>query len=177
MKLREFSMNHEVRGAPNVANAAIEKRRHASVPAFEFEHVRDVARRAIAEKLAASLLVVGDAMLFYQGDEVRGRISSQSGFREMRVWRDEIIRLRINVREVTASAAGDKNFLACAVRALDDRNPAPSLAGLDRAEQSGSACAQNQYIKLVNRIGYRGAPSIFTAGFIPLQKIRLRRTL
>jgi hypothetical protein len=40
------------------------------ISALGFQHVGDVLRGAVAEELAKRFLVVGDAMFFYQRDEV-----------------------------------------------------------------------------------------------------------
>jgi len=78
-----------------------------------------------------------------QGQEFSGSEAGQSRFREMRIGRDKICRRAVDVGEIAASAAGDKNFLPQALGALEDRDPPPSLAGLDGAHQSGGAAAEN----------------------------------
>ena len=118
-------------------------------PAFGFEHLDNIAGGMIAEKLAQCFLVVRDAMLLDQSDEVRRRVPRQRGFREVRIGGDEILRAAIQVCEIAAASAGDENFLAGAIGPLQDRDAPAALAGLDRAHQSRSAGAQNQGIEFV----------------------------
>ncbi len=104
---------------PNLVNPAVEKQLHPGGPAFSFQHAGNFARRAVAKKLAPSFLVVGDAMFFDQGNEVGGRVADQRGFYEVRVRREEVLRLGVDVGEITAASAGDQNFLAGTIRTLD----------------------------------------------------------
>ena len=52
----------------------------------------------------------------------------------------------MEVGEVTAAAAGDEDFFADLTAALDDQNPPAAFARLDRAHQTGSATADDDYI-------------------------------
>jgi len=105
--------------------------------------------------------VVGNAMLLDQCDEVRGRIMSQRRLREVRVRRDKIARLTVEVCEITAAAAGDENLLANTICAFKNCDAAPAFAGLQRAQESGRAAAENQGI-----IGFDqgGAPGTRVTG-------------
>ena len=68
-------------------------------------------------------------MFFHECDEVVGCVSSQRGFCEMRICRDEIFGRAINICEVAASAAGDQNFFADAVGVIEKGDAASALAG------------------------------------------------
>ena len=121
VKLREFGMHDELRCMADLTDSAIEKYFYSRIPTFRFEHVGNIARRAVAEELSEGFFVEGDAMLLDQSNKVGRCISGQRRFRKVRVCRDEIIRLAMNVGEITASSARNKNFLANALGALDDR--------------------------------------------------------
>ena len=90
-------------------------------------------------------------MLFDQRDEIRGRVPRQRGFREVFVRGNEIFRLAMNVGEITASPAGDQNFLADAIGMLEHGDAPPAFAGLDRAEESSGAAAKNHSVKFANQ--------------------------
>ncbi len=61
----------------DLVDVSIQKDGNAGVAAFGFEHVENVAGRAVAEKLAQSFFMIGDAMLFYESDEVGGSVAGQ----------------------------------------------------------------------------------------------------
>ena len=58
-------------------------------------------------------------------DKVPLRVTRQRGLAEMLICRDKIFRRDVEIGEVAATAAGDKNFFTDAIAVLDDEN-APS---------------------------------------------------
>ena len=92
----------------------------------------------------------GNAMLLDQGDEVRGRVAGQRGFREVRICGKEILRLAIQISEITAASAGDQNLLAGTIGALKNRDAPPAFAGFDRAHKSRGSCSQNDRVEFVD---------------------------
>ena len=117
--------------------------------AFGFQHVGNIARGAITEKLAESFFVVRNGMAFDEGDEIRRGITRQRRFSEVRIGGDEIIRLTIKIGEIAAATAGDEYFLAYSRGALEDGDAAAAFSGFDGAQQAGGARAENQGIVLV----------------------------
>ena len=127
--------------------------RKISTAAFrhsEFEHAGDIARRAVAEELSESFFVEGNAMLLDQSNKVGRCVAGQRRFREVWVRRDEIIRLAMNVGEIAASSARNKNFLARTVGAFDDRYSPSASSCLRRAHESRSSGPEDQDIKFVD---------------------------
>ncbi len=94
----------------------------ACVFALAFEHGDDVLRGAVAEELAEGLLVVRDAVLLDQGDDVGGREAGEGGFGEVRVRGEEVFGAGVDVGEVAAAAAGDEDLLADAVGVIEDED-------------------------------------------------------
>ena len=86
-------------------------------------------------------------MLLDQRDEIRGRVAGQRRLGEMRIRREEILRLAVQVGEIAAAAAGNQNLLAQSVGVLEDRDAASALAGLDGAHQARRASAENQCVE------------------------------
>ena len=117
--------------------------------ALGFEHVENRARRTVAEELAERLLVIRDAMLFDQGDEVSRGVTRQRRLRKMRIRREKILRLAINVGEVAAASTGDEDLLARAISVLQDCNTASALARFDGAHQSGGTGAENDRVEVM----------------------------
>ena len=146
-KLIRFRAHHELSPTLHLADAAVQKYPHPGRPALSLQQVRNIFRRAVAEQLSQRFLVIRDAMFLHQGNEVRGRVTRQRGFREMRVRGEEVFCLAINVGKIATSAAGDKNFLADAVGTLDNRGAAAAFAGFDRADQPGRPCADNHSVE------------------------------
>ncbi len=119
--------------------------------AFGFEHVGDVAGGTVAEELTEGFFVVGDAMLFDEGDEIRGGVAGQGGFGEVGIGGEEILRLAMDVGEVAAASAGDEDFLADAVGVFEDGDATAALGGFDGAEQAGGAGADYQNVELMRQ--------------------------
>src|SRR5258706_14861194 len=69
----------------------------------------------------------------------------------MRVRGEELLGLAMEIREITASAAGNQDFFAGAIGTLKHRNAAPAFTGLNRAEESRGATAKNHGVKFVDR--------------------------
>jgi hypothetical protein len=151
VKLGRLATSDELRCSLNVTDSAVEKNLYAGGAAFRFQHVSDVFRGAIAEKLAQRLLVVRNAMFFNQRDEIDRRVTGEGGFRKMFVCGDEVLRPAMEVGEIAAASAGDQDFLADAFGALQHRDAAAAFAGFDGAEQAGGAGTKNQSVKLVDQ--------------------------
>ena len=92
-------------------------------------------------------------MLFDQRDEIRGRVAGQRRLGEMRIGREEILGLAVEVGEVAAAAAGDENLLAQAVGVFEHGDAASALAGLDGAHQARCAAAENQCVEVMGHVG------------------------
>jgi len=87
--------------------------------------------------------VVGDAVFFYQSDEIGGCVAGQGGFGEVGIGGKKILRLTVGVGEVAAASAGDEDFLADAVGVFEDCDAAAALGGFDGAEEAGGAGADH----------------------------------
>jgi len=131
MKFGVRGVRDELSGSADLTNFRIQKDGHVGVVAFGLEHAENVAGGAVAEKLAESFLVVGDAVLFDEGDEIGGSVAGQCGFGEVRVGGEKVFRLAVKVGEVAASAAGDQNFISQAVGMFEHGDAASALAGFD----------------------------------------------
>jgi hypothetical protein len=90
-------------------------------------------------------------MFFNECDEIRGRVAGESGLREVLVRGDKVVRPAMDVGEIATASAGNQNFLADAIGALQHGNVASPFAGLYCTEQPGSPGAKNQSVKLVDQ--------------------------
>ncbi|KAG1392513.1 hypothetical protein G6F59_014581 [Rhizopus arrhizus] len=127
-------------------HAAVGTDLHASRLAFVHQHLHDLLGRDIAEQLAQLLLVVGDAVLADQLDEMPGRVAGQRRLAEVRVGRQEVGRGGAGVGEVAAATARHQDLLADLVGMVDHLHLAAALAGGDRSHQPGRAGADDHYI-------------------------------
>ncbi len=126
---------------------ALKKNLHSRGTALGFEQVDDVLRGTVTKELAERFLMVGNAMLFDQSDEVRRRVAGQRGLGEVFVRGNEILRLAVDIRKITAPAAGDEDFLADSFGTFQHPDTPSAFAGLDCAEESRGAGAENQSVK------------------------------
>ncbi len=137
-------------GAPNLVNVAVQDNLNPRGPAFGFEHFHDVLRGAVAEKLAERFLVIRNAMLFHQRDEVRRFVPGQGGFREVGIRGIKVLRPAMEVGEIAAASAGDQDLFARTIGPFQDSDAPAAFARLDRAHQPGGSGAQNDRIKFVD---------------------------
>lgn len=64
----------------------------------------------------------------------------------MRVGGDEVVGARVHIGEIAAAAAGDGDLLADLFGVFEYDYAAPAFAGLDRAEQTRCAAADNNHV-------------------------------
>ena len=119
--------------------------------AFGGKHFHDLARAAVAEKLAESLFVVGDAVPLDERDEIRRLVTRQRRSAKSRLPGKVILRPGVQVREVAASTPGDQDFLADAFRPFEHTHPPSSCSGDGRAHQPRRPRAKDQHVVNVRR--------------------------
>jgi hypothetical protein len=134
---------NKFRSAANFGYASVENDLNLRGPAFAFEQIGDFRGRIVAEELAESFFVVGDAMLLDERDKIRGSVARQGGFGEMGIRGGEIFRRGVKVGEIATSAAGDKNLFADAVGVFDDCDAAATFACFKGAEEACGAGAED----------------------------------
>jgi hypothetical protein len=130
-------------------NVAVQKNLYSHSPALGFEQFHNIVGGAVAEKLAKRLLVIGNVVSFNQRDEVGRFVPGQSGFSEVGICGIEVFRPAIEVGEIAAASAGDKNFFASAIGAFQDHDAPAAFAGLDGAHQPRGSGAQYYRIEFV----------------------------
>ncbi len=148
-KLDSAGTDNKFRAMLSFLDIRVQDHFDSGLATFGFQHICDVLRASIAEELAEGLLVIRDAMLFDEGDEIGRGVAGERGFREVRVGAEEILRPAMSVGEVATAAAGNENFLADTVGTFEDGHAAPALAGFERAEKSRGAGAEDESIKFV----------------------------
>jgi hypothetical protein len=132
---REFS------AAFDLLDFGVQKYLDAGISAFGLKHIGDVVRAAVAEKLAEGFLVIRNAMLFDERDEIGRSVTSESGFCKVFVRAEKILGAAMEIREIAAATARDQDFLADAIGPFEDRDAASTFAGLGRAEESRGTSA------------------------------------
>jgi hypothetical protein len=85
----------------------------------------------------------------------------------MRVGGDEILWARMQTREIAASAAGDQDLLAKAVRVFQKQNAAAPLAGFDGTHQSRRAGSEDNCVVFVILTGSTHAISSLAGPALP----------
>lgn len=75
----------------------------------------------------------GNAVPPYARDEILRRELFQRGFAEMRILRQKTVRAGMDVREVTAPATGNADFLGDLRHVVDQPDAPPAPAGFNRA--------------------------------------------
>src|ERR1700722_208289 len=93
-------------------------------------------------------------MLLHQRDKIRGRITRQRRFREMRIRGKKMLRLAVNIGEVTAPAAGYQYLLPRPLGALQNHHAPPPFARFDRAHQPRCASPKNHHVEFMNHVAF-----------------------
>jgi hypothetical protein len=111
------------------------------------EELDEVLGGAGAEELAEGLLVVGDAVLFYQGDHVRRGEGGEGGLGEVGVFGEEVLGAGVEVGEVGAAAAGDEDLLADAVGVVEEEDAFAAASGFCGAEEACGSGAEDDDVE------------------------------
>jgi len=91
--------------------------------------------------------VVGDAVLFYQGDHVRRGEGGEGGLGEVGVFGEEVLRAGVEVGEVGAAAAGDEDLLADAVGVVEEEDAFAAASGFCGAEEACGSGAEDDDVE------------------------------
>src|SRR5258708_15619089 len=149
-EFRTRRAHDELRRSFYLMDLRVEKNAHVCLLALGFQHVKNVASRVIAEKLAQSFLVIRNVVFLYHRDKVVRCEAGQSRLREVRIGGKKVLRSATQVGEVAPSTAGDKDLLPESIGALQHRYAPAALAGLDGAHQSRRAATENDCIEGMN---------------------------
>src|SRR5262249_1291656 len=116
--------------------------------ALGFEHLCDVARGAVTEKLPERFLMVGNLVLLNEGKEVLRGVACQGGLCKMRISGKKILWSRVNVRKIATSATGDEDFLSDLFRTFEHSYTPAALSSFNRAHQSCRTSSQYYCVEL-----------------------------
>jgi hypothetical protein len=97
--------------------------------------------------------VVGDVVLFDESDEVGGGVAGESGAAEVGIGGEEILRAGVDVGEVAAASAGDKDFFASLVGVIDEKDAALAATAKDGAEEACSTGTEDDEVVRINEVG------------------------
>ena len=127
---------------------------------FAHQEVDDLLRGAIAEELTQSFFVISDAVALDEAEEVGRRVAREGRFCEVRICGEEIVGPCMQVREVATASAGDEDLFARAFGALENGDATTAAAGLERGDEAGRACTENEDIEVV---GFHGVDLLIRA--------------
>ena len=82
-------------------------------------------------------------MFFDESKEIGGSEAGKRGFGEVRIGRNKVFRLGVNVGEIAAATAGDEDFFANTVRVLEDSDAPAALPCLNGAKEACGAGAED----------------------------------
>src|SRR5436309_3220600 len=142
-------MNRKAVRVLNTSDSDVGKNPNTGLPALGFEHGHNILRRAVTEKLSESFFVISDAVLFDQSDEVRRRVRRKRRFGEVRIARNKVFRLTVQVGEVAAAATRNEDLFADASGAFQYCHTPSALPCLDGAHQPRRTAAENDEVKFV----------------------------
>ena len=158
MEFRVVCAEDKFRGAVCFVNSCVQEDADVGGAAFFFEHPQHVAGGTVAEQLPERLLVIRNAVPLNQCDEIGRRLAGQRGLGEMRVGREEVLGLAVEVGEIAAAAARDEDLLAEAVGMVEEGDAASALAGLEGAHEARCTTAENQCVEMMDHVGVNSLP-------------------
>lgn len=85
-------------------------------------------------------------MLLNERDEIMLRIAAKRGNTELPVMRNEVVRIAIEIGEVTTPPAGHQDFLADLVRTFEDDDVPPMSRGGNCTHKAGGAATNDEDI-------------------------------
>ena len=89
-------------------------------------------------------------MFLDQCDKIPLCVTAERGNTEIRVGRDKMRWLAMQVCKVAPAAAGHQYFLACLVRPFEHNDAAPTITRRNGAHEAGGATAQDNYIVFIH---------------------------
>ena len=104
-------------------------------------------RRPIAEQLPQRLFVIRDAVPLDEPDKIRGRVTRQRRFCEVRISRKEVVGPRVQVGKVRAASSRDQDLFPRPPRTFQHRDTTPAAAGFDRSHQACRAGSEDEDIE------------------------------
>jgi hypothetical protein len=115
-------------------------------------------------------------MLFDERNEVGGGVAGQSRLGEVGIGGEEVFGLGVEVGEIAASAAGDKDFFAKAVGVVEEDDTAVAASGFDSTHEACCASAEDECVEGVGHLGQRTsgakAPVFLSALMAALEALR-----
>ena len=82
-----------------------------------------------------------------EANEIRRRVAGQRRFSEVRIGREKIVGLRVQVGEVAAASAGDEDLLPGPLGTLNHRDAASTTTGFNRGHEASCAAAEDEDIE------------------------------
>ena len=113
------------------------------------QHPDNVARRTITEELAVSFFVIRNVIFLDKCYEIGRCTAGENRLAEMRIGREKIFGLAMQIGEIAAASAGDKDLLGDAVSTLKNGDAPAAFASFDGAQEAGGTGAENDDIKVV----------------------------
>ena len=103
---------------------------------------------SVAEELAKRLFVIGDVVMFDEGDDIGGGIAGEGGNGEVGILREEVFRAATTIGEIASATARDTDFFADFFGVFEEEDTAVTLAGFDGAEEAGGAGTEDDCIEV-----------------------------
>jgi len=95
--------------------------------------------------------VIGDAMFFNESDEIWRSKAREGRLGKVRIGREEIVGRAMNVGEIASASAGNQDFLAETVGALQHSYAASALPCYHAAEKAGGPATENDGVEFARR--------------------------
>ena len=104
--------------------------------------------------------MIGNIIFLDQRDKIQLCVTAQCGNTEIRVRRDKMRRLAMQVCEVASAAAGHQYFLANFVRSFEHNDATPTVTRRYGAHEAGGATTQDNYIVFIHGGNIAGAAAL-----------------
>ena len=147
-------------GALNAFDGAFRVQLHTGLTAFGAKKVHDLSRGSAAEELAQSFFIIRNVVLLHQLDEFAGGITREGGSAEVWVVGEIIFRAGMEIGEIAATAARDKNFFADTTIVLQHKHSSTAQTGRSRTHQACATRANDNGVELLNGLIRRLAHAV-----------------
>jgi len=139
--------------ADDVADFGVQAQLDMGGITFIEQHVDDLERGFIAEKLAQCFFMPGNVMAIDQIDEVKLGVTFECRDAETLVLRNEIFRAGMQIGEVAATAPGNPDFFSRFRRMIDNHNRTAAFSGFDCTHKAGGTGTNHKDINLLHAAG------------------------
>jgi hypothetical protein len=145
-------VNNELISLFYLTDIAVGEESDSGFAALALQHSDDLTRTAVAELLSQLLFVVGDAMFFYEPNEVPWSVAGQCRFAEVRVPGEVVLCGGVDIGKITTPPSGNFDLLSKPFVVFQKQDPPSTIRRCEGAKHAATTTTNNNDIILFRNL-------------------------